>query len=59
MGSPGFDAVLSEQGLAFEEVFADWLIANYVDSIAGQGQEARYTYPDHAIGPIVDRRQPR
>jgi hypothetical protein len=46
--------VLSAYGLTFEDAFADWLIANYVDNIADnvlQG-EARYTYPDHVVGPV-------
>ena len=50
-GIAGFDAVLTEVGLTFEEVFADWLIANYADSVAGD-QEARYSYPDHMTSPI-------
>ena len=51
-GIVGFDAVLSEMGLTFQEVFADWLIANYADSIARENTESRYAYPDHAIGPV-------
>jgi hypothetical protein len=31
-GIAGFDAVLEARGWTFEEVFADWLIANYADS---------------------------
>ena len=36
-GVAGFDAVLQGVGLTFEEVFADWVIANYVASVAGVG----------------------
>jgi hypothetical protein len=50
-GIAGFDAVLGEQGLTFDDVFADWLIANYIDSDAGQDLDARYAYPEHKIGP--------
>jgi len=30
-GTTGFEAILAERGLTFEDVFADWLIANYLD----------------------------
>ncbi|MBL7201278.1 MAG: immune inhibitor A [Anaerolineae bacterium] len=49
-GTAGFDAVLAEYGLDFEQVFADWLIANYLDST--QQAETLYTYPDHMVGPV-------
>jgi immune inhibitor A len=52
-GTAGFDAVLSERGLTFDQVFADWLIANYADSVLEEHQEARYAYPDHTIGPVA------
>ncbi len=51
-GAAGFDAVLSERGLTFDDVFADWLIANYADSISKEDHGARYSYPEHSIGPI-------
>jgi immune inhibitor A len=53
-GIAGFEALLSDYGLAFADVFADWVIANYVDNIAHPipGSEARYTYPDHVVGPV-------
>jgi immune inhibitor A len=53
-GIAGFDALLSDYGLTFADVFADWVIANYVDNIAHRmgGSEARYTYPDHVVGPV-------
>lgn len=52
-GVRGFDAVLAEYDLTFDDVFADWVVANYVDNLApSAGQtDRRYTYPDHAIGP--------
>jgi hypothetical protein len=56
-GVAGFDAVLGSYGLTFEDIFADWLVANYVDAI-GSGRDrrgrdsARYYYPDHSIGPV-------
>jgi len=53
-GIAGFDAVLSEYGLTFEEVFADWLIANYMDNAAVVHSDvgAVHTYPDHVVGPV-------
>ncbi|MBN1936473.1 MAG: immune inhibitor A [Anaerolineae bacterium] len=50
-GVTGFDAVLVEYGLNFTDVFADWLIANYVDNMNVTIDAARFTYPDHIIGP--------
>jgi immune inhibitor A len=54
-GIAGFDEVLSEWGLGvtFEDVFADWLIANYLDDPSlGDG---RYGYQKLAIErPAVD-----
>jgi immune inhibitor A len=54
-GISGFDEVLADQGLGvtFEDVFADWLIANYLDDPnLGDG---RYGYRDLAIErPAVD-----
>jgi immune inhibitor A len=54
-GIAGFDEVLADQGLGvtFEDVFADWLLANYLDAPAlGDG---RYGYRELAIErPAVD-----
>ncbi len=52
-GTFGFDAVLAEYSLDFESVFADWLIANYVDNLNVVTDAARFTYPDHNIGPAA------
>jgi hypothetical protein len=54
-GVAGFDAVLADQGLTFDDVFADWLVANYVDNLSVIGGEARerYAYPDHVVGPVT------
>jgi hypothetical protein len=40
----GFDAVLAEEGLTFDSVFQDWVVANYLDdpSLA----DGRYGYVD-------------
>ena len=54
-GIAGFDEVLADRGLevTFEDVFADWLMANYLDDPSlGDG---RYGYRDLAIErPAVD-----
>jgi immune inhibitor A len=54
-GIAGFDEVLAERGLGvtFEDVFADWLVANYLDDPSlGDG---RYGYRDLAIArPAVE-----
>ena len=52
-GTAGFDAVMGDLGLTFDRVFADWLVANYVDVVAGQTIEARYSYPGQKIGPAA------
>jgi hypothetical protein len=54
-GTAGFDAVLADYGLTFDDVFADWLVANYVDNlaVASADTKARYTYPDHLVGPVA------
>nr|MBC8249692.1 immune inhibitor A [Anaerolineales bacterium] len=48
-GTAGFEAILTEHGLTFEDVFADWLIANYLDNtdLADGG----YGYRDLTVGP--------
>ncbi len=54
-GIAGFDEVLAASGLGvtFEDVFADWLIANYLDA-PGLG-DGRYSYRGLEIeGPAVD-----
>jgi hypothetical protein len=53
-GTVGFDAVLAAYGLTFEDVFADWLVANYMDNLAvADGLiDPVYSYPDAMIGPI-------
>jgi hypothetical protein len=53
-GISGFDVVLADYGLSFEDVFADWLIANYLDNVRTSipSDEIRYAYPDHVIGPV-------
>ena len=48
-GIAGFEAILAEHGLTFEDVFADWLIANYVDDT--ELAEGRYGYRDLTVGP--------
>ncbi len=50
-GRAGFDAVLAGQNLTFDQVFADWLVANYIDNVAGNVAPA-YQYPDHVVGPV-------
>jgi immune inhibitor A len=54
-GIAGFDEVLADQGLGvtFEDVFADWLMANYLDDpVLGDG---RYGYRDLKIErPAID-----
>ncbi|MBN1640587.1 MAG: immune inhibitor A [Anaerolineae bacterium] len=53
-GAAGFDAVFAEQGLGFDVVFADWLVANYLDGLALDPArvDARYSYPDRVVGPV-------
>jgi immune inhibitor A len=58
-GIAGFETVLKGAGLTFDDVFADWLVANYVDNAGGRfdlgdsSLTARYTYPDHVVGPVA------
>jgi immune inhibitor A len=54
-GSAGFDVVLADYGLTFDQVFGDWLVANYLDNLApaGNGKQVQYTYPDHIVGPVA------
>ena len=41
-GADGFEAVLSPQGLTFDDVFADWLVANYLDDPRLEGGKYGY-----------------
>lgn len=45
-GTRGFDAALQEAGLrlSFEDVFADWVIANYVDDFDALAQHGIFGY---------------
>jgi immune inhibitor A len=53
-GSVGFNAVLAAYDLTFEDVFADWLVANYVDNLAlaASAIDPVYAYADADIGPV-------
>ncbi len=42
-GDRGVDAYLSEFGVAFEDVFKDWVVANYLDA-----DDGKYSYPDRS-----------
>jgi len=48
-GIEGIDAYLAPFGVTFEDVFADWLIANYLDDT--ELADGRYGYRDLAVGP--------
>ncbi len=48
-GVAGFEAILADYGLTFNEVFADWVIANYLDD--PELADGRYGYRDLAVGP--------
>jgi immune inhibitor A len=48
-GIAGFDAILAEYALTFEDVFADWLIANYLDD--PDLADGHYGYRDLTVGP--------
>ena len=48
-GMAGFEAVLAEYGLTFEDVFADWVMANYLDD--PKLADGRYSYRDLTVGP--------
>ncbi|MBC8265151.1 MAG: immune inhibitor A [Anaerolineales bacterium] len=48
-GAAGFEAILTEHGLTFDDFFADWLMANYLDD-AGIA-DGRYGYRDLTVGP--------
>jgi hypothetical protein len=62
-GISGFEAVLETAGLGrhdgagFEKVFADWVVANYVNQPDALGLDGIYGYRDLALGrPAVDQR---
>ena len=48
-GPAGFEAIIAEYGLTFDDVFADWLIANYLDNT--ELADSRYGYQGLAVGP--------
>ena len=53
-GSKGFDAVLADYGLTFDDVFTDWVVANYLDSQEGLvSVPDKYLYPRHQVGPVA------
>jgi hypothetical protein len=51
-GIPGLDAVLSSYGVGFNEVYGDWLIANYIEGtrVDVDQVDPRYTYLDRMLG---------
>ena len=49
-GIEGVDFFLSHHGLTFLEVFADWVIANYIDA-----EDERFGYRDHNLKVLPDR----
>jgi hypothetical protein len=54
-GTVGIDAALEKLGsdLTFEDLFADWLAANYLDSVP-EARGTRYTYADMDVDrPVV------
>ncbi len=54
-GFTGFDEVLAEHSadLTFQDIFKDWLVANYLDS--PWLEEGRYGYQDLHVGVSLDR----
>ena len=53
-GTAGFDRVLAAYDLTFDDVFADWLVANYLDSqaVVGSSADPAYSYSQVTIGPV-------
>ena len=49
-GIEGVDSFLKDHGLTFLEVFADWVIANYLDA-----EDERFGYQDHNLTVLPDR----
>ena len=49
-GIEGVDSFLNDHGLTFLEVFADWVIANYIDA-----EDERFGYRDHNLKVLPDR----
>ncbi|MCH8109693.1 MAG: immune inhibitor A [Chloroflexi bacterium] len=43
-GVNGIEAYLSEYDTSFEDVFKDWVVANYLDA-----SEGRFSYPDRSV----------
>ena len=43
-GVNGIGAYLSDYDVSFEDVFKDWVVANYLDAAEG-----RFSYPDRSI----------
>lgn len=50
-GVEGVDKFLRSHGLAFEDVFADWTVANYLDD----DDSPRYSYPDRDMAIRTER----
>lgn len=48
----GLDEVLAERGTSFEDTFADWVIANYLDD--PKVADGRYDYPGLAVRASVE-----
>ena len=49
-GIEGVDSFLNDNGLTFLDVFADWVIANYLDA-----EDERFGYQDHDLTVLPDR----
>ena len=49
-GIEGVDSFLKDHGLTFLEVFADWVIANYLDA-----EDERFGYQDHNLTVLPNR----
>ncbi len=54
-GTTGFDIALSQAGRSekFDDVFADWLVANYLDSSAPTGEASTWSYAGQSVGPVA------
>ena len=50
-GAAGFESVLAARatGLSFKELFADWVLANYLDERSGAAADTPYTYDELAV----------
>jgi immune inhibitor A len=49
-GIAGFNPVLSDYGLTFDQIFADWLVANLLDDPSLE--DGRYGYTELGVGPV-------